>query len=1278
MNEVSNGPSGNMEYVEFVVVDSNVVYSCSGITNPPCIDIRGWIFDDNSGFHGASGVASGCIRFSNNVFWSCIPVGTMILIYNNLDPNSSLPPDDISMSDGNCRIVAPVNNATLFESNATTPGAVACSYPAAGWTASGNWNNTLFANGGDCARIVNLAGCEVFSVCWGTANVSNLIYFAGSAQDRVYSFVNTLNNDPSNNSNWNNGCADPVACGSNMQTPGAPNNPANAAWINSFNNGCAPIPPIAAVGSFTNGGCSPCTASASVSASGSIPPYTYTWSPAPGSGQGTANAGGLCTGSYSCFVESSIGCLDTIIVNVSSGGTFNGTITPTPVTCNGLSNGSATVAVTGGTTPYSYTWSPAPGGGQGTASVTGLSSQIYTVNISDAGGCLTTATTSITQPAILTSTFTTGNISCYNGITNVTVTVGGGVGGYSYTWSPTGGNSSIANNLTAGSYTVLLKDANNCTITAVTNIIQPTALSATVTTSDASCSLANGSATINASGGTPGYAYFWTPSANTSSVATGLAAGNYTVTVTDVFNCTLTTTAVINQPVSFTSTLNVTNVSCNGGANGTASVTISGGLLPYTYSWSPAPGSGQGTSLASGLTAGIYTVMILDANNCGVSVVANVTQPAALTSSIVSNNVSCNGDSNGGATVTATGGTTGYSYNWLPSGGTASVAIGLSAGSYTAVVTDGNSCTVTAITNITEPAVISTSISSTNITCNGAANGSATVTVAGGMPGYTYTWSPSGGNTSIANGLSPNTFTVSIQDLNNCLTTTVVSITQPAALTAIATQTNITCFGANTGSANMQVNGGTVPYTYSWSVAGNTSPNINSLTAGSYTCFISDNNNCTITQSVTLIQPTLLVAGTTNYSICAGMSVSITSSASGGVGPYVFSWNGGSILGQNINVNPISNTVYTLVVTDNNGCNSLPVISSVSVLSQPTVSINGNNSICFGGSSVLSASVIGATSNINYLWTPGSFTTSAITVTPATNVVYIVSVSSTGLCPFNSQNQVTVVVNPNPIVSSNNSGAVGCAPLCVKFTDNSSTSQGTITAWGWNFNNGQGATTATPTICFDAPGTYTGDHTVVNSFGCSSTVKDFVTITVHPKPTADFNHSPIKPIINVDGEVIFTDASWGAPIVNWNWYFMNTAQYTSILQNPTFAYTEAGTYVVALIVKSDKGCTDTLLRPIVVGEDFGLYVPNAFTPNDDGLNDVFQPKGFGIVKYELYIFDRWGEKLFHTKVFEEAWDATYQGRGQVICEEGVYTWLINATDVFGKAHELTGHVTLIK
>jgi len=126
MNEVSNGATGNQEYVEFVVASTSVTYDCNSPT-PPCIDIRGWIFDDNSGYHGNDGIAAGAVRFSQDPLWSCVPLGTIILLYNGADRNSAIPADDISMADNNCTIIAPINNTSLFESNATTPGAIACS-----------------------------------------------------------------------------------------------------------------------------------------------------------------------------------------------------------------------------------------------------------------------------------------------------------------------------------------------------------------------------------------------------------------------------------------------------------------------------------------------------------------------------------------------------------------------------------------------------------------------------------------------------------------------------------------------------------------------------------------------------------------------------------------------------------------------------------------------------------------------------------------------------------------------------------------------------------------------------------------------------------------------------------------------------------------------------------------------------------------------------------------------------------------------------------------------
>ena len=314
INEVSQGETGNMEFIEFVVVDDAAVYDC-GDSSPPAIDIRGWIIDDNNGYHSplSQGVATGAVRFSNDALWSAVPLGTIILIYNLGDISPSIPAVDTSLSDGNCHIVVPINNPTLFESNSTTPGDIACSYPGGAWTAGGTWNNIILRNPGDCARILDLAGCEVFSVCWGDNNQNTQVYFSGSASNTVYYFNDT---DPTSQVNWSSGCSDnetvldATLCGSNDQTPGNPNNAANAAYIAQFNNGCTPITSIVTAAVSTNASCGLCDGTATGSSSGSIPGYTYSWYDATYNsiGQNTAAATALCPGTYHVISSSSISC----------------------------------------------------------------------------------------------------------------------------------------------------------------------------------------------------------------------------------------------------------------------------------------------------------------------------------------------------------------------------------------------------------------------------------------------------------------------------------------------------------------------------------------------------------------------------------------------------------------------------------------------------------------------------------------------------------------------------------------------------------------------------------------------------------------------------------------------------------------------------------------------------------------------------------------------------------------------------------------------------------
>lgn len=386
MNEVSNGPSGSQEYVEFVVVSNTAIYNCSSST-PPCIDIRGWIFDDNSGYHGPSGVAAGAIRFSQNSIWACVPLGSIILLYNDADKNSAITlADDLSMTDGNCRIIAPISNTSLFERNTSTPGAAACSYPSTGWVAGGSWSFTALANTSDCARIVNLAGCEVFSVCYGAANnLNTLIYFPTAGTGTVYSF-NSVN--PQIQANWSSGSA------AVMQTPGTPNNSANAAYIAQFNNGCIPITQLTVTAVAVDAGCT-CNGSATANSFGSIGGYTYVWYDASMNpiGQTAATATGLCAGVYYVTSTSQIGCIVTTSVTINSSSTASVSVNSQSICAGTSTTLSAIPSASGGT----FFWFPS-GATSSSISIAPGSTTTYTVGYTFAGCTSTNIATIFVTP----------------------------------------------------------------------------------------------------------------------------------------------------------------------------------------------------------------------------------------------------------------------------------------------------------------------------------------------------------------------------------------------------------------------------------------------------------------------------------------------------------------------------------------------------------------------------------------------------------------------------------------------------------------------------------------------------------------------------------------------------------------------------------------------------------------------------------------------------------------------------------------------------------------
>lgn len=591
INEVSNGPSGNKEYVEFLVIDTAVSYNCNS-TTPPCIDIRGWIFDDNSGYHGSNGVAAGAMRFSNSPLWSCVPLGTIILLYNDADINPAVPAQDITLNDGNCRLVVPVSSS-LIESNTTTPGALACSYPGSGWTAGGNWNTTALANPGDCARIVNLAGCEVFSLCYGSANTNTVIYFAGAGGQTVWYFNS---GNPLSIANWTTGSA---ATTPGNQTPGNANNAANQSYIDQFNNGCQPITPLSAtLGSTTNASCL-CDGSASVTASGSLGGYTYIWKNASGTplGQTSATATNLCAGNYTCEITSGIGCLEIVPVTISGMSSTNLTVNDTAICPGGNATLTAQPAIPGGT----FLWSP---GGATTSSIsispnaTVTYSCTYTIN-----GCSATGDGTVTIHPLPIVNAGNDQTICLGNSATISAT-----GALTYVWDNGlgSGNNFTVNPQSTKTYAVTGTDVNGCEGT--DNVIITVLNAAPIDAGTDQTVCLGASVTLQSSGNFSTIS--WNNGVTNGVPFTPNVSGTqvFTVTGTDANGCSIQDQVSVQIIALPAVSAGADQTVCTG-----TSLTLTGTGTATTYSWNN--GVQNGVSFIPA-TSGSYIVSGNDTNGC--------------------------------------------------------------------------------------------------------------------------------------------------------------------------------------------------------------------------------------------------------------------------------------------------------------------------------------------------------------------------------------------------------------------------------------------------------------------------------------------------------------------------------------------------------------------------------------------------------------------------------------------------------------------------------------
>ena len=908
--------------------------------------------------------------------------------------------------------------------------------------------------------------------------------------------------------------------------------------------------------------------SATATASGGTPPYSFLWS----TGSTNSSITGLGAGAYTVTITDGNGCdiVDMITLNPVSN--LTASATATPESCPDVNDGTATATALNGVPPYIYLWS----NGGVTQTITGLMPGSYTVTIIDGAGCTAMATVQVTAAPPLEITLSATDVTtCDAADGAATVVITDGLAPLTISWS-TGASTATITGLTGGAYGVTVTDANGCTETGTVVINEPPNVSVTVIATPTVCAgESTGTATAIVGGGTLPFSFNWN-TGDTGPIIEDLPAGTYTVTVTDANGCQAVGSATIAASPQLQAIVDGTENVCGSGATGEATVTAVGGAPPYTYEWN----TGETTESIVGLPEGTYTVSITDANGCTAIAEVTINIIDDFEANVVGRDVLCNGDATGSILVIPSGGIPPYTYLWS-TGATTNEITGLTAGTYAVTVTETVGCTLERTITINEPPVLNLSASGTNASCPGTNDGSASATVSGGTPPYTYFWS-NGATTATISGLATGTYTVAVKDANLCEATASVTINEPPQLQGGVGTFDALCAGDINGSAMANVSGGTPPYTYAWS-NGNSGQSINLLAAGAYSVTATDANGCVLVLGFNIDEPDPLTASLDVMDIfCDDNDAgSITVSAGGGTAPYSYEWSNGD---SGPTITGLSAGTYTVTVTDQNECEEI-VSGTVQQFPGLMLTPVATTPQCFGEMNGAAAvSISGGTAPFTYLWSNGSTDAQLLNI-PAG--VYTVTVTDAAGCT----GQATVsVAEPLELIVQVLTTDINDV-TCNAFSNGQATisvSGGTM-PYTYLWSNGQMGATATNL----AAGTYTA--TVTDANGCMGMVSVEIT-----EPTAlDINASTGAGATcngSTDGTASVS-AGGGTPPYSYSW--SNGANTSSI------GNLAAGAYSVT--VTDANGCTadDSVVIAAFGSPSCSVAITNQVTEgNTDGALQV--------------------------------------------------------------------------
>lgn len=760
-------------------------------------------------------------------------------------------------------------------------------------------------------------------------------------------------------------------------------------------------------------------------------------------------------------------------------------------------------------------------------------------------------------------------------------------------------------------------------------------------------------------------------------VISGLNNGDmYSCTITDVNGCPHTFSGgpfvgpslpVINPAGPFCATDPATTLTASlpGGtwtATCGACITAGGTFNPAT--------AGVGSYVVT------YTIPGCSTPDTATVIVQNLT-----ITSIVATPTLCNGSLDGTITITAPGATQFSIDNGVTF--SASNVFTVGAGTYNIVVQSPGGCSDNGTATVTTPTAVTAVPGGSDETCFGACDGFAVVASSGGTGSYTFSWTgPVTGSAALLPSLCSGTYNITVTDANGCTATATQVINGAVAVTITGTPvTNVLCNGAATGSITVNATAST---TLTYNINGGVfqaSNVFSGLTAGTYTIIAKDANGCTATTTVVITEPTAVtVVASPDVTICIGASANISATAAGGSGGYTYTWTNNVdatvLIGQNQTVFPTTNTMYTVIVTDVNGCG--PATDNVTVTINPPLGVvaNTTTSICPGTSVPITANASGGNGIYTYTWTNDVdatiLTGASQTVSPNVTTTYTVTVTDNCGTP-SATDAVTISIYPLPAVTYGPYAQQGCSPLSVTFAN--TTSAGATATCFWDFGDGSTSTNCNPTHVYTTAGCFDVTLNMTTSDGCAIDTTVFGGICVFPIPVADFTFGP-QPADIFATEINFTNLTIGGSTYSWDFAGLGT----STTANPTFVFPvdNGDVYNVCLSTVSPDGCIDSTCHYVIINDVFLIYVPNTFTCDNDGINDVFLPviQGENPESYELMIFNRWGELIFQSNNKLIGWDGTHKG---IKSKEDVYVWKIRVKKKTNEDKlEYIGHVNLLR